>query len=72
MGYANPSAGKRREDYTEVAVADLAATAGTADNTVADVTATYSQAILNDNFRDLASKINEVLVELRKAGIINP
>jgi hypothetical protein len=70
--YGNPAAGKRREDYAEAAVTDLTATAGTTDDTLADVTATPTQAILNDNFRDLASKVNGILAELRKAGIINP
>ncbi len=70
MAYADLSAGARREDYAEVAVTNLTAASGTADNTVADVTATHSQTILNDNFADLAAKINAILVELRKAGIV--
>lgn len=72
MAYANPTAGKRRQDYDEAAVTDLTATAGTADNTIADVGTAFSQAVLNDNFRDLSTKLNTVLAELRKAGIINP
>lgn len=51
MAYANPGAGKRREDYTEAAVADIA--------TPASATA-----------EDVADKVNELLAELRKAGII--
>lgn len=72
MAYADPSAGARREDYDEVAITGLTATAGTADSTIADVGAAFSQAVLNDNFRDLSTKLNAVLVELRKAGIILP
>lgn len=33
-------------------------TGGTADGTLADVTATYSQSTLNNNFADLAAKVN--------------
>lgn len=72
MAYANASAGARRGDYTEVAITSLTAASGTADNTVADVGASFNQATLNDNFKDLASKLNAVLVELRKAGVIAP
>jgi len=70
MAYADPSAGARREDYAEVAVTDLTAASGTADNTVVDVGAAFAQATLNNNFADLAAKINAILVELRKAGIV--
>lgn len=47
-------------------------TTGTADNTVADVGATFSQATLNNNFADLIAKINGVLAALRGAGIVAP
>lgn len=49
MVYANPAAGKRRDDYTEVVIADLAGGA-----TLAAV----------------VTKVNEILAELRKAGVI--
>lgn len=70
MGYLDPAAGKRRADYAEVAVADIVATVGTADGTLADVGASFNQTTLNNNFRDLADKLNALLAECRKAGII--
>lgn len=72
MPYLDPAAGKRREDYTEAAITSLTMSVGTADNTVADVGASFNQATLNNNFRDLGDKINAILVELRKAGVISP
>lgn len=71
MVYLNAAAGKRREDYTEVAVADIVATVGTADGTLADVGGAFNQTTLNNNFRDLADKLNALLAECRKAGIIS-
>lgn len=71
MAYLDPPAGARRGDYTEASIASLTAASGTADNTVADVGAAFSQATLNNNFADLAAKVNAILVELRKAGIIS-
>jgi hypothetical protein len=71
MAYANPTAGARRGDYDEVAVASLTAASGTADDTIADVGASFNQATLNNNFKDLATKLNALLVECRKAGIIS-
>lgn len=52
------------------AVPDLVATVGTADGTLADVGATFAQGTLNDNFRDVQSKINAILAALRAANII--
>jgi len=61
MAYANPAAGKRRSDYTEVAVANVAAANAGATYTTAE------QALINE----LKTKLNAVLVELRKAGVIS-
>lgn len=61
MVYANPSAGTRREDYTEVAVANVA---------TANADATYGQPEA-DLINELKTKLNAVLVELRKAGVIS-
>lgn len=72
MPYLDEAAGKRRENYTEAAVASLTMTVGTADNTLADVGASFNQTTLNNNFRDVGEKLNAILVELRKAGIVNP
>lgn len=71
MAYLDPAAGARRADYAEVQIASLTAASGTADGTVADVGGAFSQTTLNNNFQDLATKVNAILVELRKAGIIS-
>lgn len=42
-------------------VVSLTAASGTASNTVSDVGATPSQATLNNNFRSLAAKVNELI-----------
>jgi len=63
MAYANPAAGARRGDYAEVAVADLAAL---------DVTATVNQTTVNAELAKVRTKLNALLVECRKAGIIAP
>lgn len=52
------------------AVADLSVSVGTGDGTVADVGGAFSQTTLNNNFRDLADKINAILAVLRSAGLI--
>lgn len=62
MAYANPRAGARRSDYTEAAVADLAAL---------DVTSTVDQTTVNAELAKVRTKLNAILVELRKAGIIS-
>ncbi len=54
------------------AEADLVDAFGVADGTIADVTAAFSQTILNNNFQDIATKINAILAKLRTAGIITP
>jgi hypothetical protein len=61
MAYKNPSAGKRRGDYTEVAVAAVA---------TADADATYGQPEA-DLINELKTKLNALLVECRKAGVIS-
>lgn len=50
--------------------ADLTMTVGTADGTVADVGASFNQGTLNDNFREMGTKINAILAALRAANII--
>lgn len=52
------------------AIADLTHTVGTADGTVADVGAAFNQGTLNDNFKELTSRLASVLAALRGAGII--
>lgn len=60
MAYANAT----------TAITDLTAASGTADNTIADVTASHDQTILNNNFKDLATKINAINAALRAAGVL--
>ncbi len=55
---------------TATAIADLAMTVGTADNTLADVGGSFSQTTLNNNMRDLGEKVNAILAALRAAGIV--
>ena len=43
----------------------LTAATGTASNTIADVTATFTQSILNNNFKSIADKLNDVIKLLR-------
>jgi len=62
MAYANPTAGNRRGDYAEVAVADLAAL---------DVTGTVNQTTVNAELAKVRTKLNALLAECRKAGIIS-
>lgn len=45
-------------------------TGGTADDTVADVGASFNQATLNNNFADLIAKINALRAAVRNAGLI--
>lgn len=61
MAYSNPTAGARRSDYTEATVADVA---------TANADATYGQPEA-DLINELKTKLNAVLVELRKAGIVS-
>ena len=49
----------------------LTAATGTASNTIADVGAAFTQATLNNNFKSLADKLNEVLAALENAGLTN-
>jgi hypothetical protein len=54
----------------KAAIADLAVSVGTGNDTVVDVGVAYDQATLNNNFRDLADKLNLVLAALRSANLI--
>jgi hypothetical protein len=48
----------------------LTAAFGTADGTIADVGAAFSQATLNNNFQDLATKVNSLRTVLRNYGLM--
>lgn len=43
----------------------LTAATGTASDTIADVTGTFSQSVLNNNFKSISSKVNELIKILR-------
>ncbi len=62
MAYNDPAAGARRQDYAEAAVAAVA---------TANADAAYGQPEA-DLINELKTKLNAVLVELRKAGVILP
>lgn len=53
-----------------VDIADLAVSVGTASDTIVDVGGSFSQTTLNNNFRSLATKINQVIARLRTEGFI--
>jgi len=44
-------------------------TGGTADNTLASVEASYTQATIRNNFADLGAKVNSIISALKAAGI---
>lgn len=52
-----------------VDIADLATSVGTAGNTIADVGGSFNQGTLNNNFRSVAAKVNEILARLRENGL---
>jgi hypothetical protein len=57
---------------SQAVVAELTdSTGGTANDTVQDVTASFNQTILNDNFADLNAKINGVLQILAAHGLMD-
>lgn len=47
----------------------LTAASGTTGKTIADVTATPTQTLINNNFRAVADTINEIVAKLKAAGI---
>lgn len=51
-------------------VVDLTNANGTGDDALVDVTATFSQTILNNNFKDVTDKIAEITSALRDHGFI--
>ncbi len=71
MAYLNPAAGQARESLVRAAdVGALTAASGTSDGTVADVGASFVQATLNNNFQDLATKVNLIRTNMRAAGLM--
>lgn len=70
MAYLNPAAGATREGKQAASVTTLTNANGTADNTIADVGASFNQATLNNNFRDLSDKVNAIITALKNAGLM--
>ncbi|MEK6860587.1 MAG: hypothetical protein AABY07_01330 [Nanoarchaeota archaeon] len=52
------------------AIANLTAASGTADGTVDDVGASFNQTTLNNNFQEMATKVNALATALRDLGFI--
>lgn len=51
--------------------ADTTITVGTPAASLADVTASHNQTILNSNFATLGTELNEIKAALRAAGILS-
>jgi len=51
-------------------ITPLTASNGVTGNTVADVGAAFSQTTLNNNFKVLADKVNEIITVLRSNGTL--
>lgn len=58
--------------YTDRAAKQTAIThnVGTADGTIDDVGAAFSQAVLNNNFKELSTKVNAIITALQDAGLM--
>jgi hypothetical protein len=70
MGYLNSGRGEAREVKQAATVTALTGTAGTADGAVADVGASFNQGTLNDNFKELSTKVNAIITALKNAGLM--
>jgi len=49
----------------------LTATPGSSDDTIVDVGASFNQTTLNNNFRDLVTKINQYRVNFQNADLMS-
>jgi hypothetical protein len=49
----------------------LTAATGTASNTIGDVGASFNQTTLNNNFKSLASKVNELITLINNVNAQN-
>jgi hypothetical protein len=49
----------------------LTAATGTAGNTISDVGASFNQTTLNNNFKSLASKVNELITLINNVNAQN-
>lgn len=50
-------------------VVALTAATGTAGNTVSDVGAAFNQTTLNNNFKSLAEKVNELITLINRVNV---
>ncbi|MFY7925570.1 MAG: hypothetical protein ACOVN5_07150 [Aquidulcibacter sp.] len=66
----NAEGGSFNPEIRVDAIVSLTAASGTSSDTIADVTATPTQALINNNFKATADKINEIITALRAAGIL--
>lgn len=67
----NPRTGGRRRGIRQgAAVAEITNAFGTFDGTIADVTASHNQTVLNANFRDLSDTQNLIITALRNAKLL--
>lgn len=60
----------KNKNVVAAANADTTITVGTPAASLADVTASHSQSILNNNFATLGTELNEIKAALRAAGIL--
>lgn len=67
----NTKSGRYQPGIKVGGVVALTAATGTASNTIADVGGSFTQATLNNNFKSLADKINEIRTLLVEAGTLN-
>lgn len=65
-----PTSESRIPQEKSTAIADLVHAVGTADGTVADVGVAFNQGTLNDNFKELSTRVNQILAHLRTHGTL--
>ena len=63
--------GNKRQYVTSAAIPNVTHTSGSADGVIDDVGASFNQAILNNNFKELSSLLNTILQVLRDSGRIS-
>lgn len=70
VGTANAPVWKRLLAGASNALVDLVHAVGTADGTLDDVGGTFNQATLNNNLKELSSRVNALAAVLRNGGAI--
>jgi hypothetical protein len=61
----------KKQVVVAAANADTTIAVGTPAASLADVTSSFSQSVLNDNFATLGTEINQLKTALRAAGILS-